>query len=253
MFVDPLAEKYPGWTPYHYVHNNPVNMVDPTGMEGEGWIESYTDDGQAMLTYDADVNTKEQAITKGYKNVSTVSESLYYEGRNNTESYNLNKDGTVYNNTTESVMDVGFSPIRTGDGTYIQENNGIKSLSAGLQTGGDLVTYFGLAGSITGVGAPVGGVLTGAGGIMNLAGTAIESAYLFMQGKGTESVTKFGVSLFFTYTGAKGVNLSRKAAGEEAVEQGLNHSTETIINGTNTILEKNIGKDSEKKLNEYFK
>jgi len=33
--VDPLAEKYPSWTPYHYVHNNPVNMVDPTGMEAD--------------------------------------------------------------------------------------------------------------------------------------------------------------------------------------------------------------------------
>jgi len=33
--VDPLAEKYPNYTPYHYVHQNPVNMIDPTGMEGE--------------------------------------------------------------------------------------------------------------------------------------------------------------------------------------------------------------------------
>src|SRR5690554_6532323 len=33
--VDPLAEKYPDWTPYHYVHNNPVNMIDPTGMEAD--------------------------------------------------------------------------------------------------------------------------------------------------------------------------------------------------------------------------
>lgn len=30
--MDPLAEKYPAYTPYHYVHNNPVNMIDPTGM-----------------------------------------------------------------------------------------------------------------------------------------------------------------------------------------------------------------------------
>lgn len=242
-------------TPYQYVTNNPVNMVDPTGMEGQGWIESYTNDGQAMLTYDAEVNTKEQAITKGYKNVSTVSESLYYEGVgvNNAESYNLNKDGTVYNNDTKSIMDVGFKPIRTGDGTYIAENNGYKHLSSALQNGGDLVTYFGLAGCITGVGAPVGSVLMGAGGTMNLIGTGIESAYLFSQGKKIEAATKFGVSLFFTYTGAKGVNLSRKAAGEEAVDQGLNHGTETIINGSNTIMEKNIGKDSEKKLNEFFK
>ncbi|WP_245725300.1 RHS repeat-associated core domain-containing protein [Paenimyroides marinum] len=33
--VDPLAEKFTGWTPYHYVHNNPVNMIDPTGMEAD--------------------------------------------------------------------------------------------------------------------------------------------------------------------------------------------------------------------------
>ena len=95
LSVDPLAEQFVGWTPYHYVHNNPINMIDPTGMEGEGWIESYTKDGQAMLTYDKEIDTKKQAIKKGYKNVSSVSESLYYEGRNNTESYNLNKDGTV--------------------------------------------------------------------------------------------------------------------------------------------------------------
>lgn len=27
-------------TPYQYVHNNPVNMVDPTGMKGEDWYEN---------------------------------------------------------------------------------------------------------------------------------------------------------------------------------------------------------------------
>ncbi|MCP1995118.1 hypothetical protein L1275_000879 [Flavobacterium sp. HSC-61S13] len=35
MSVDPLAEQFPGWTPYHYVHNNPINMTDPTGMSAE--------------------------------------------------------------------------------------------------------------------------------------------------------------------------------------------------------------------------
>ena len=35
MSVDPLADKYPGWNPYHYVHNNPVKLIDPDGMEAE--------------------------------------------------------------------------------------------------------------------------------------------------------------------------------------------------------------------------
>ncbi len=29
--VDPLARKYPGWSPYNYVLNNPVRLFDPDG------------------------------------------------------------------------------------------------------------------------------------------------------------------------------------------------------------------------------
>src|SRR5690554_1842629 len=35
LSVDPLAEKYPNWNPYHYVHQNPINLIDPTGMSAE--------------------------------------------------------------------------------------------------------------------------------------------------------------------------------------------------------------------------
>ncbi len=33
MSVDPLAEKYPNVSPYAYVGNNPINLIDPNGME----------------------------------------------------------------------------------------------------------------------------------------------------------------------------------------------------------------------------
>jgi RHS repeat-associated protein len=36
---DPLAENFTSWTPYHYVHNNPLNMIDPTGMSAD-WVEN---------------------------------------------------------------------------------------------------------------------------------------------------------------------------------------------------------------------
>ena len=32
--VDPLAEKYPGYSPYTYVYDNPLSYIDPDGKEG---------------------------------------------------------------------------------------------------------------------------------------------------------------------------------------------------------------------------
>src|SRR5690606_2499895 len=33
--VDPLADEFPSWSPYNYVMNNPLSLVDPTGKAAE--------------------------------------------------------------------------------------------------------------------------------------------------------------------------------------------------------------------------
>lgn len=33
--MDPLADDFADWNPYHYVHNNPMIMTDPTGMSAD--------------------------------------------------------------------------------------------------------------------------------------------------------------------------------------------------------------------------
>jgi RHS repeat-associated protein len=35
LAIDPLDFKFPDKTPFHYVSNNPINLIDPTGMEEE--------------------------------------------------------------------------------------------------------------------------------------------------------------------------------------------------------------------------
>lgn len=34
LSVDPLASKYPAWSPYVFVYNNPLKFIDPDGREG---------------------------------------------------------------------------------------------------------------------------------------------------------------------------------------------------------------------------
>jgi RHS repeat-associated protein len=36
MQVDPLASQFPAWNPYHYVYNNPMKFIDPTGLKPTG-------------------------------------------------------------------------------------------------------------------------------------------------------------------------------------------------------------------------
>ena len=66
LSVDPLADKYPGLSPYTYCADNPVKLVDPNGREI--WIPPFVQRCADLLknTYNQavkDVRTKINAIT----------------------------------------------------------------------------------------------------------------------------------------------------------------------------------------------
>ena len=67
--VDPLADKYPGWNPYNYTLNNPVRLIDPTGMSTESIDDTYRVNSKGKITkiddkkyYDKDGNEVDMLI-----------------------------------------------------------------------------------------------------------------------------------------------------------------------------------------------
>ena len=64
--VDPMAEKYYNVTPYNYCHNDPVNMMDPNGMD-----DHFDENGKFIER----TNTGSEVMIKSgddYKNITEV-------------------------------------------------------------------------------------------------------------------------------------------------------------------------------------
>ncbi|WP_024996742.1 RHS repeat-associated core domain-containing protein, partial [Bacteroides graminisolvens] len=59
--VDPMAEKYYSWSPYVYVGNDPVNLIDPDGMD---WYQSNEDENRYIWR-------EGHKDIEGYKNVGS--------------------------------------------------------------------------------------------------------------------------------------------------------------------------------------
>ena len=223
MFVDPLAEKYPGWTPYHYVHNNPINLIDPTGMEADGWRK--------------DLKTGEMSYDDSYTFENTDSNLYEYSEASQDYQYNYNPDGSK-TMTDDYMYDLAFgssydnSPISTlgrgsgnADISKLQDNvvDALKyDLPEGLQNVGDGMATVGYGLTLTGAGAKIGVPLAFAGNAISGVGTGIEIGVSVIDGDLNKAGTKTGTTI----------------AGK-VIDKGLNK----VLPGSANIYNKNFNID----------
>jgi hypothetical protein len=106
--VDPLAEKFASWNPYNYVMQNPINLIDPTGMCPDE-SESTSEPPTAAEVYKALLNL------------------LPTEQRKKVEN--------AVNTLKENVKDFDFAKLAIG----VENTVGFES-SAGVKTEGNAIS-----------------------------------------------------------------------------------------------------------------
>lgn len=181
--VDPLMEDYPSFNPYVYCYQNPIKIIDPTGMEGESttppdWIVN----GNTVF-YDPTVTTQEQA-TEVYGKDARHLKNGKIVARDGSYEYNLN-------NSNGTVTDCNGETVNTSQDIKTPGGHTIKSPGS---KGGN---YFGV-----GVGGSVGG------------GTSLEVGMV------KDATGNFG--LYFTFGGNVGFSADAGIKAGEITPTGEN-------------------------------
>jgi len=120
LSVDPLAGKYPGWSPYNYVLQNPVKLVDPDGKgPTDHWI--LNDSGKLILDertnddfnvfYDENGNKLFQTnkqIDLHYVAKTWGTKMDEYENKLKTVFIEIATEPEVYNKMEQRAKETGF-------------------------------------------------------------------------------------------------------------------------------------------------
>jgi RHS repeat-associated protein len=143
--VDPLADKYPGWSPYNYCLNNPLVLVDPEGMDSYVYYDPDNFEDQAKKEaerlkklYGTEVHLIAIKTEKEFKNNwSSMNEidgvSLLFHGSSQT----INIDWK--NNEYLTISPDGKTPSGN-EGTYLGalDQKDIKQINLLICQGGNL-------------------------------------------------------------------------------------------------------------------
>jgi RHS repeat-associated protein len=136
LSTDPLAEKFAGVSPYCYVMNNPLNLIDPTGMAPTDWYRNNTTGNVQWFNGSSN--------RSGYTNLGTSTNLVAGTG-----GLQLNSNGTA----TDMNSGRKYGPNRTivsnsSTGETVKTGTVSDSTPTGMFFGGLGNTVLGIVGAL---------------------------------------------------------------------------------------------------------
>ncbi|MDP2189389.1 MAG: RHS repeat-associated core domain-containing protein, partial [Sphingobacteriaceae bacterium] len=196
LSVDPMADKYPAWSPYAYTLQNPVVLIDPTGMSAE-WFE--TPDGQ--IQFDPAIKSQADLKAKGIDGKYLGAQGVGINQQTGmADMYNV--DGTITPNVgtfSGPMIDIS-APMtdhqRTMSNPVVQAvHRGQGEFVAGaLDVMGDALNNVGTASTVVGYGAslvpggqPLGAAFISLGSTFSAASNAVGTGSALYAGNGVDA------------------------------------------------------------------
>ena len=232
LSVDPLSDKYPSTSSYAYCRNNPIMLIDPDGMDDDGWevnhqnktVKKVSDEGgenkQIIRSNNGFVLTKDQS-TKDF--VSECYKDGYTVDKNSSSALEYTNLGL---SLTGGIISRVSHALKTAENSYKGMQAQSDALGFGLDYSKELGKVGKIGSSVKGIGYGAGALGVGISALQlynsKTVGQKIENGFDMLMGvAGFAGPVGAGISLYWGTIGKPLTRMHAKTITEQ-MKMGIN-------------------------------